>query len=217
MELKIKDYFFWRNLILLIFIALFAYQSCSHINAGKLNEANTKVLIDSVGYFKNRIGTQTATIHTLQLDKKQLQDLVLNKDAELVKLTAAFSKVNTIVKYKTVMQIDTIRVLYNDTVPCIFERSGELKKDWYSFTYKSDQKGIQIDSLKTWTSTTAITGFKSKWFLGKQTAVIDITNSNPHIVVTGLQAIETVILEPWYKKWYIWLALGMCGGWIASQ
>lgn len=217
MELKIKDYYFWRNLVFLIFIALLAYQSCSHINAGKLNEANTKVLIDSVGYFKNRIGTQTATIHMLQLDKEQLQDLVLNKDVELAKLTAAFSKINTIVKYKTVMQIDTIRISYKDSVPYIFERSGELKKDWYSFTYKSDQKGIQIDSLKTWTSTTALTGFKRKWFLGKQTAVIDITNSNPHIIITEIKAAEIAVPQPWYKKWYVWLALGMCGGWIASQ
>ncbi|MNK21307.1 hypothetical protein D3C87_395610 [compost metagenome] len=190
-------------------------ERCNYIH--NKNVVDIVSLSDTIMYFKNRIGIQTASINTLQLDKNQLQNLVLDKDAELAKLTAAFSKVNTIVKYKTVMQIDTIRISYKDSVPCVFERSGELKKDWYSFTYKSDQKGIQIDSLKTWTSTTAITGFKRKWFLGEQTAVTDITNSNPHIVVTGLQAIEIVVPEPWYKKWYVWLTAGICGGWITSR
>jgi hypothetical protein len=175
-------------------------------------DSNLEAIIDTVKHFKNKLGTQTASINTLQLDKEQLQKVILDKDAELAKLAKEFLKVNTITKYKTVMQIDTIRIAYKDTVPCIFERTGEVKKDWYRFSYKSNQKGIQIDSLSTWTSTTSITGFKRKWFLGKQTAVTDITNTNPYIKVIEMKSVEVVVPEPWYKKWYTWLAAGLIVG-----
>lgn len=211
------NYFTWRNFLISILIAMFCYSACNSIKTGRIKEANAKVLVDSVRYFKNRIGTQTATINLLRLDNEQLNDLVLDKDEELSKLVKDFSKVTTITKYKTVMQIDTIRIAYKDTVPCIFERSGEVKEDWYSFSYKSNQKGIQIDSLSTWTSTTSITGFKRKWFLGQQTAVTDITNSNPYIKVTQMKSVEVTVPEPWYKKWYVWLVTGVLGGFLISN
>lgn len=194
---------------------IFSFERCNYIQ--NKNTANITVYTDTLTYFKNELGSQTASINTLQLDNEQLQNLVLHKDAGLAKLTKEFSKVNNIVKYKTIIQLDTIRIAYKDTVPCIFERSGELKADWYSFSYKSNQKGIQIDSLKTWTTSTIITGFKRKWLLGKQTAVTDITISNPHITVTEIKASEIVVPKPWYKKWHVWLAAGICGGWIAAQ
>jgi hypothetical protein len=180
-------------------------------------DSNLEAITDTVKHFKNKLGTQTASINTLQLDAAQLQKVILDKDAELATLTKEFSKVNIITKYKTVMQIDTIRITYKDTVPCIFERSGEVKKDWYSFMYKSNQKGLQIDSLSIPNTTTAITGFKRKWFLGKQTAVTDITHSNPFIKVTEIKSVEIVVPVPWYEKWYVWLVSGLIGGFLVSK
>lgn len=212
---SMKKYIPYIVIVILAVALLFSVDRCSTIK--DLSNSNLNAITDTVSYFKNKLGSQTASINTLQLDNEQLQNLVLHKDAGLAKLTKEFSKVNNIVKYKTIIQLDTIRIAYKDTVPCIFERSGELKADWYSFSYKSNQKGIQIDSLKTWTTSTIITGFKRKWLLGKQTAVTDITISNPHITVTEIKASEIVVPEPWYKKWHVWLAAGICGGWIAAQ
>lgn len=217
MELKIKDYLTWRNFLISILIAMFCYSACNSIKTGRIKEANAKALGDSVSYFKNRIGTQTATINLLRLDNEQLQDFILDKDAELATLTKGFSKVNSILKSKSVTTIPFIAVPYKDSVPCVFDRSGSFKEDWYSFMYKSNQKGIQIDSLTIPNTSTTITGFKRKWFLGQQTAVTDITNSNPFIKVTEIKSIEVTVPEPWYKKWYVWLVTGIVGGFLISN
>lgn len=203
-------------IILILSAALIlSLEKCSSVK--NKNIANMTGLTDTVKYFKNKLGTQTAEIKILQLDKEQLQRLILNKDKELNLLAKEFSKVNTLIKYKTLIQFDTLRIEYKDTVPCIFKRSGKAKENWYSFTYASDQKGITIDSLKTYTETTIINGFKRKWFLGNETVTTNITNSNPYIKVTQIKSAEIVIPEPWYKKWYVWLAVGVSAGFISSQ
>lgn len=210
-----RKYIPYIVILVLLVLLLASMQTCSFHKSNA--DSNLEAITDTVKHFKNKLGTQTASINTLLLDKEQLEVLVLNKDAELAKLAKEFSKINTITKYKTVMQIDTIRIVYKDSVPCVFERSGEVKKDWYSFSYKSDQKRIQIDSLTIPNTTTAITGFKRNWFLGKQTAFTDVTNSNPYIKVTEMKSVTITVPEPWYKKWYVWLGVGLIGGAISSQ
>lgn len=199
-----------------ILLAAFGYVSrqCSFYKRNA--QSNLTALNDTLLYFNNAIGTQTASIKTLNLEKKQLQD-VIKKDKELLLLSKTFSNVESIVKYNTITQIDTIRIHYPDTLPCIFERSGKRINKWYSFNYKSDQKGFKIDSLLTNTETTVITGLKRKWLLGEQTMTTDISNSNPHIRVTSLKAAEVIVPDPWYKKWYLWLAVGVAGGVFAAK
>jgi hypothetical protein len=202
--------------ILILSTALIlSLEKCSYVK--NKNIANITGFTDTVKYFKNKLGTQTAEIKILQLNKEQLQRLILNKDKELNLLAKEFSKVNTIIKYKTLIQFDTLRIDYKDTIPCIFKRSGKVKENWYSFTYASDQKGITIDSLKTYTETTIINGFKRKWFLGNETVTTNITNSNPYLKVAQIKSAEVVVPEPWYKKWYVWLAVGVSAGFISSQ
>ena len=54
-------------------------------------------------------------------------------------------------------------------------------------------------------------------FLGKQTITTDIANTNPFISIKNIQSVEITTPEPWYKKWYVWLAGGIAGGVILSQ
>lgn len=194
---------------------IFSIERCNYVE--NKNVANMTSLSDTVQHFKNKLGTQTASITTLQLDNEQLKDLILDKDKELTILATAFSNVNAIVKYKTVMQIDTVRIIYQDSVPCVFKRSGAIKDNWYSFVYDSDQKGVTIDSLRAHTETTIINGFKRKWFLGRETLTTDITNSNPYLEVTRIKSAQVIVPQPWYKKWYVWLAVGVSAGLLSSQ
>jgi hypothetical protein len=92
-----------------------------------------------------------------------------------------------------------------------------LSDKWYSFHYKSNQAGIKIDSFKTWTSANIITGTKRKWFLGEQTVKTDITLSNPHMAVTDITSVEVVLPSPWHQKWYVWLAVGVAGGFVMAR
>ena len=210
-----------KNLIYYIIIAglaialLFAIQKCS--GKERYADANFEALNDTIKYYENALGNQTASVQVLQLEKEDFKAVILKQDAELQRLTKPFTDIHNVIKYKTITKVDTIYINYADTLPCIFQRSGKKRTDWYTFNYKSNQKGIQIDSLVANTETTLITGTKREWFLGQQTLVTDITNSNPHIKVTSLKAAEIKIPEPWYRKWYFWLAAGAVGGIIVSR
>lgn len=210
-----KNYLHYIITIILIIALLFSIEKCNHTHSK--DHENIIAITDSLSHFKNKLGTQTTEIKMLQLNKEQLQHLILEKDRKLNLLSKDFSKINTIVKYKTLVQFDTLRITYKDTIPCVFKRSGEVKDDWYSFTYNSNQKGIIIDSFNTHTETTIINGFKRKWLLGNETLTTNIINSNPYLTVVQIKSAEVVVPEPWYKKWYVWLAVGVSAGLLSSQ
>ena len=202
-------------IIALVICLLLSVHQCHH-NA-KRADMNLTAINDTVTRFKNKLGTQTAGIKTLQLEKSQLNKIILGKDKQLATLAKAFSKVQSIVKYAQVTKYDTIQVPYQDSVQCTFNRTGIIHNNWYSFTYKSNNKGFIIDSLTLPNKTIVLTGFKRKWFLGKETLTTDITNTNPHITITGITSAQVVVPLPLYKKWYIWLGIGLAGGLFAAK
>lgn len=202
----------WRNyLIVALAVAwLLSMNRCAESQSR--SEANAEAMMDTVAHFINKLGTETAGMKTLQLERGQLKKLVLDKDAELKKLAAEFFAVHTVVKSKTITVIDSVYIPYADPVPCVFEKRGIVKHQWYGFNWQSNQNGVQIDSLSFDTETTAIIGIKRKWFWGKETVTTDITNTNPYMKVTEIKAAEVVVPVPWYKKWYVLLAAGAVGG-----
>lgn len=182
-------------------------------------ESNAAALTDTVKHFTNRLGTQTASIRTLQLDKKGMQEIIFKKDKELASLAKEFSKVKYVAKFASTAQFDSIGIKFDvpidlcatDTVGR-FERTGSLNRKWFALDYRVTNDSLQIPKFTTWTETTVITGTKRSWFLGKETLRTDITNSNPHITVTGITSAELTLVSPWYRKWYVWLAAGLAGG-----
>lgn len=211
----IKNYIFYILFLILALILIFSIEKCNFIQDQE--NKNIAAITDTIKYFKNKLGSKTAEIKTLQLNNEQLQHLILDKDKELTLLTKEFSKINSIIKYKTLVQYDTIKITYKDTVPCVFKRFGQVKENWYSFSYNSNQKGITVDSLKTHTETTIVNGFKRKWLLGKETMTTNITNSNPYLEVIQIKSAEVVVPQPWYKKWYVWFVVGISAGLLSSQ
>lgn len=208
--------YFWQTVTAILVVLLFiSTQNCSFNK--KTAHSNYLALADTVNYFNNRLGSSTATINMLKIDKREFEEIIINKDKELAKLAKDFSQINTLVKYKTITVIDSIPVTYNDSIPYLFKRSGRIDSAWYSFNWQTTQNGFRIDSLTLSTQTTIITGVKQKWFLGTQTLATDITNSNPYLKITGITSAQITIAQPWYKKWYVWLAVGTIGGFIAAQ
>lgn len=206
-----------KNIIIaaLVVALLFSTATCTTIKSTAYE--NERALTDTLRYYTNALGVQTVSIRTLQADKTQLKQLVLNKDKALATLAKGFSKVHSVTKYNTVTVVDTINVRYIDTVPCTFQREGVVKNAWYGFKYRSDQNGISIDSLTLPNTAIVITGTKRKWFLGKETLVTEVTNTNPYLRTTQLTAAEIPQPVPVYKKWYLWLAVGIAGGFVLAK
>ena len=207
-----RKYLYPAMILMLIITLLLLLERCQFIKQNATE--NSIALTDTVTYYTNRLGTQTASIKTLQLQQQELKDIILAKDKQLTALAKEFSHVKSVVQYEQVTILDTIAIVYRDTVRCVFSNSGNITSKWYNLNYKSNNKGFTIDSLTLPNHATIITGYKRKWFLGRETLTTDVTNSNPYITVTNLRAINVVVPTPWYKKWYGWLGAGIAGGFL---
>ncbi|WP_297334378.1 DUF6549 family protein [Flavobacterium sp.] len=216
-----KKYF--PYLIAVILAVLLVYQWEKNASESIFKTANLNALTDSVSYYKNQLGTSTASIHTLQLEAKDLKKVILEKDKKMAALTSEFSKVRNIISLKSEASLPPVEIRYEKSVgsdstqPFKFERTGFNKTYWYSMGYKVTQDSLIIYPLSIPTETTIITGFKRKWLLGRQTLSTDITNSNPYISVQQIKSAEVIIPAPLYKKWYVWLAIGVAGGAIMAS
>jgi hypothetical protein len=151
----------------------------------------------------------------LAFNQKQAIDLI-GKD-EVKELTNKFSKVNTITKYIEKLRIDSVKIAYKDSVPCIFERTGTIKNIDFSLNYKSNQKGISIDSLEIENKVTIVSGMKRKWFWGKETYVTDVTNSNKLIKIDSLQHVEIQPKKRFYDTNLFKISVGFILGKITSK
>jgi hypothetical protein len=199
-------------LVIAVLVVVLLFSTCQCSRNRKVADSNLAAATDTVKYYKNKLGSVTASKQTLQLDNTQLKKVLLEKDRELFQLSKEFLKLRSIAKYNTTTTLPGVPIIYRDTIPCIFERTGEVNEKWYSFIYQSNQNGFKIDSLSIPNTATVITGTKRKWFLGKETLTTDVTNTNPYVKVTSVTAAEIDIPAPWYKKWYVWFAAGIAGG-----
>ena len=203
-------------ILIVLLLCILVFQWDKRVGIENVAEANSKTLTDSIVYYKNVLGTYTASIRTLQLDNKLTKEVLFKRDARLNKLAREFSKLKWITTTKSNITFDTIAakldvdIAANDTTD--FIRQGKISSAWYSLGYKITNDSLTIAPFKTWTETTVITGIKRKWFLGEQILITDVTNTNPYITITGIKSVEVIVPEPWYRKWYVWLAAGAAAG-----
>ncbi len=152
-------------------------------------------------------------------DKIQNKDTVIYKTVTSKKelpihdtIIKKFHEIKTVTKYVERLQIDTIKVAYKDSIPCDFERSGELKTKEYSFTYKSNNKGFAVNNMMLEDSLLIVTGIKRKWFLGKETNTIDISHSNKYISSDNVQHFEVVQKKKFYETTLFKVGIGFIAG-----
>ena len=188
----------WTRIGVVIILIISISLNWVQCEKNKVANSNIDALNSELTTYKLDNGQLVTTSKSLFLDNKQLEDLVISKDAELEEMYKNFSKPKTVIKTITITKIDSVDVPFEVRVPCDFERYDNFKTEYYSFDYSVNQNGLKIKNLVIPDSVSIITGTKRKWFLGKETYVVDIMHSNPNIKETSLQHFE--INEP--KKWY---------------
>lgn len=215
-----KDMKYWREILILILtvILVASVQECGS-EKSRAN-ANYKALTDTTSHFKNRLGTITASRAALQLTNSELKQTLLSKDDSLNQLSKEFVQLRSVVKFSSKLKLPAAAVKFEtpipgqtcDSLPLAFERSGAFRQKWFQFYYSVTPDSLKITDMAMNNTTTVITGVKRKWFLGKQVVKTDVTHSNPYISTQQITSAEVVVPEPWYKKWYLWLAAGIAGG-----
>ncbi len=205
----------YKNAIILGLLVALVLSVSQCTQAKKRTLDNLTASQDSITYYKNRIGTVTASKHTLQLTNKELKRTIYKKDTTINKLRKEFSKVKTIVKTKTVVKVDTVLVAFDSIVPGpAFVRTGAHADKWFNFDYTINPEGFSLTNIKIPSEQVVITGFKRKWLLGRQTLTTDITYTNPYIYTAEVKTVEVVVPKPFYDTRVFNIGLGLLGGYF---
>jgi len=203
-------------LILGLITALFlSIYQCS--NNKKLITSQSVALLDTTNHFKNELESITATKRVLELEKKDLNELLYSKDKSLNILRKEFSEVKTIIQAQTITKIDTVSAPFEVRIPFEFERNGKHQKEWFQFDYNVNQSGLLFKDFTISNKQISITGFKRKWFLGKQTYVTDITNTNPYINIVEVQTVQVVVPKRFYDTRLFNIGVGFIGGMLVTR
>ena len=197
-------------IVALLLTVLILMNKCNNDN--KIKDSLADNLNSKTTYFTNKLGTQTATIKTLQLDKNILKNEIVKKDKELQALVKEFSRVKSIVKYKTTTTIDSILIPFDKPIPCAFSTKGTFKNDCFNFDYDLTQNSFVLNDFLLENETTVINGFKRSWFLGKQYATTDVINSNKCVKTSEMKSYEVVIPKRFYDTRLFNIGVGLTAG-----
>jgi hypothetical protein len=198
--------------VLLILCLILLSQLFQKCESEEVQLANIEALNSQTKVYKLKNGQLVTNVENLHYTNSQLKSSLLMKDKSVKELVNKFSNVKSVTKYVTNTKFDTIKLVYQDSVPCNFEKIGSDLKEWYHIAYKSNQKGVEITELSIPDSVIVATGDKRKWFWGKRTSVTDITHANPFVETESIQHIEVIKPNKWYDSTILKLGVGFIGG-----
>jgi len=198
--------------ILLIVCLILLSQLFQKCESEELQLANIEALNSQTKVYKLKNGQLVTSVENLHYTNGQLKNSLLMKDKNVKELVNKFSNVKSVTKYVTNTKFDTIKLVYQDSIPCNFEKIGSDLKEWYHIAYKSNQIGVEITELSIPDSVIVVTGEKRKWFWGKRTSVTDITHANPFVETESIQHIEVVKPAKWYDSTIFKIGVGFIGG-----
>lgn len=179
---------------------------------------NNTTLLDSIRYYKLKSGSLVASKTVIEYDSKQLKSLVRESNKTVKEITEKFNKVEVIVQTITKTKIDSIKVVYKDTLNSHYKRFGSKIEPHYSFDYESDSKGFQLTNFQLADdSITYVKGIKKKWLFGKKTTVLDIHHSNPLVKDYTIEVINLKEPKQWYETTVFKVGVGVLGGMIIME
>jgi hypothetical protein len=199
-------------MVLLITCLLLVSQLFSKCESQKVQLANIDALNTELTKYELKNGQLVTSVENLVYTKEQLKKSLIMKDKKVKELADKFSNIKSITKIVTNTKFDTIKLVYQDSVPCNFERIDSVLQEWYHIAYKSNQKGVTFTELSIPDSIIVASGEKRKWFWGKRTSVTDITHSNPFVETEQIQHVEVQEIAKWYDSTIFKIGLGFIGG-----
>jgi len=183
----------------------------------QLAASQDAALIDATNHYENDLGTITATKRVLELEKKDLKELLYSKDTSLNTLRKEFLKVEAVIQTEAMVVIDSVTIPFETKIEFDFERKGKHMDNWLKFNYNLNQDGFDIADFIMLNKQTSITGFKRKWLLGKQTYTTDITNTNPYIKIIDVQTVQVVVPKRFYDTRLFNIGVGFIGGMLVAR
>ncbi len=195
--------------LLLLCLSLF-FSKC---NNDRRNSAAISALQSQNTTYKLKNGQLVTSQKVAILTQSELKEQLKKNKTEL-ELAKKFVQIKTFTKYLTNTKIDSIKIVYKDSIPCNFERIGEVFTDEYNLQYKSTQKGISITEMAIPDSVLIATGYKRNWLFGKKTLTMDITHRNKFVMSEQVQHFEVKEKKKFWQTDVFKIGIGLAGGFL---
>lgn len=189
------------------------------------NRANDRLVVSNteftkaVGQYKLKNGKLVSTVEANELTHAQLNLLIDKQKEEYQLLLKKFNKLESTLAIISTTKIDTVYVPFKEVI--VTEKpisiSGSKLDKYYSFDYKVTNSGFSIQDLTIPDTLFAVAGYKRKWFLGKRTPTIDITNSNKYVIIQQVGFTKVKEDKKFYDTTLFKVGVGLLGGYIISQ
>ena len=201
----------WQKVLLFLLVLFLVSKLFTQCQNNKTQLATINALNSENKEYKLKNGKLVLSTETITFSNSQLKN-ELKKTKTDLELSKKFHKVETLTKVVTETKIDTVNIVYKDSVQYNFERTGTIKNKEYSLSYKSNEKGLKLTNFVIPDTVTMISGTKRKWLFGKETATFDIVHSNKLVKTTELKHIEKKQPKRFYETTIFKLGIGFIAG-----
>lgn len=195
-----KGYINWVGGALLFALIVIFYSTCNNYKHSYEEQSSLITAFqDSVKYYKNKDGKNSAEIALLEGSKENLLKIIGKSDAQLTKLLKKGASSGTVFNQTT--KFDTVVTVQRDTVNGVIEYNNSIKNNWIDLQVK-----VKDDSLQTFLQTRdslSVSFQKVKQgFLKPKKSVVVITNANPYVKTTGLRSFDIPKKKSNLKFWF---------------
>lgn len=199
---------------LLLFLCSLLYKQYQEI---KRQKSNIEILYGDLKTYHLKNGKLVTSNENLIFTNNQLKDYLKAKDLEVAEIMKKFSKVKTYTKIVDRFSLDTIKIIYKDSLNCKFKFKGNVFQKEYSFNYESSNKEFKILDLNISDTLSIVTGQKRKWIFGKTTNTIDVLHSNKYIQTSSLNHFEVKEKVIWYNSKLFTFSVGFILGRVSKK
>jgi hypothetical protein len=193
--------------LIFLFAVLYFHQCNSNKTYKKTAKNNALALLDSVNYYKNKLGLEVAEKKTFQgtaADLKIYFEAEKEKSKQFSEASKKFKKLYNAAVIELEFKIDSVDIPFEKIVPIKFYRNFYQKTEQYTIAGRVNESGINLDLL----STATITPFTGSKNLGifKTDFKTEITSSSPALTITDF---NNYSFKPKEKRFGIGVSFGV--------
>lgn len=206
-----KGWIKWIGGSIAFALLIISYNTCNTYKYNYDEQSNLIVAMqDSIKYYRNKQGQSVAQIELLQGSKDNLLRVIGNKDKKLSQLIKIGSEAGAVFQQTT--RVDTVLVTRVDTVDGVIERNSSISDKWMSIEVKEKNDSLQA-SVEMRDEISVAFRKVHQGFLKPKKSVVEVTNANPYVKVTGLRSFE-IPKQKSNAKFWVGVAIGAGAGYL---
>lgn len=213
MKFTAKDILYVFVIIIIILLYL---DSCQSKNTLEKEVSDYVSYKDTVMSYKDKNGKLTSYNTSLQMSEETLLRMndSLADDLKRLKL----KKPSNITKITTKTVIDTFVVEHTERIPCdTFTLVQFVDSTHYKINYTLTESSMTFNNISVPNRQQIIVAEKKNGMFKKNEYSVVVENSNPYMMVTGVQNYTIKVETPIYQRWYVTAGAGFLGGYFVSR